>query len=134
MNDANYLLDKLDLKIIYEKSLPCGAKALLIENTIYILKGLTQAEEVCTIIEEISHKLYSNGNILDVSKTTNRKQEFFARRKAHEYLVPRSLLEDCYQKGLRNYYEVADHLGITEEFLKEACDHYMQKYGKIVTG
>lgn len=132
MKDANYLLDKLDLNIIYEKSLPCGVKALLIGKNIYILKGLTQADEICTIIEEISHKLYSNGNILDVSKIMNRKQEFFARRKAHEFLVPRSLIEECYQRGLREYYEIAEHLGITEEFLKEACEHYIQKYGQIL--
>lgn len=132
MKDANYLLDKLCLKIIYEKSLPCGAKAILIDNNIYITRGLAQVDEICTIIEEISHKLYSSGNILDVSKTTNRKQEFFARRKAHEFLVPRSRLEACYQRGLREYYEVAEHLGVTEEFLREACEHYVQKYGSVV--
>ena len=35
----------------------------------------------------------------------------------------------AYKAGCRNLYEMADHLDVTEEYLKEALDAYRSKYG-----
>ncbi len=39
----------------------------------------------------------------------------------------------AYQYGCRNSYEVADYLGVTEEFLADALKAYKSKYGICAT-
>lgn len=36
---------------------------------------------------------------------------------------------DCYHAGCQDLYEMADHLGVTEGFLRDALDCYHRKYG-----
>ncbi|MEN2665998.1 hypothetical protein [Listeria aquatica] len=69
------------------------------------------------------------GNIVKQEKTLDIKQEILARRKAHLVLIPFNLLIECYDLGLRTYYEVANYLNVIEKFLYEAVDHFRQKYG-----
>lgn len=39
---------------------------------------------------------------------------------------------DAYKQGCRNFHEMADHLDVTEEFLKDALEAYRSKYGHYV--
>ena len=36
----------------------------------------------------------------------------------------------AYKYGCRNLHEMAEHLDVTEQFLKDALDAYLLKYGK----
>uniref|UniRef100_UPI001430787E ImmA/IrrE family metallo-endopeptidase n=1 Tax=Listeria valentina TaxID=2705293 RepID=UPI001430787E len=94
-----------------------------------VLNGFTEVEENTLVIEEICHKSLTAGNILRTKNLRNVKQELLARRKAHYLLIPFAKLKECFDEGLTEYYEVAEHLNVTEKFLREAVTHFKQKYG-----
>ena len=39
---------------------------------------------------------------------------------------------DAYKRGCHNIHEMADHLDVTEEFLRDALEAYRLKYGQCV--
>lgn len=89
----------------------------------------TMVEKNCVLAEELGHHLLTVGDITDQSRVSNRKQEKIARNWAYEKLIPVSKLIDCYERGCKNRYEIADFLNVTEDFLEDALKHYSEKYG-----
>ena len=67
------------------------------------------------------------GDILDLTKTENRKQENTARLWAYKRMVTLDKLISAWQCGCRNRFEIAEHLEVTEAFLQEAIDSYRTK-------
>lgn len=124
-----YRADIDTFNVQYLDNMPKGLAAFIKHGTIFIKKGLTQKEERCYLEEEIQHYYYTAGNIVRQKYISDKKQETLARRKAHLVLIPFNLLIECYDLGLRTYYEVANYLNVTEKFLYEAVDHFRQKYG-----
>ena len=43
-----------------------------------------------------------------------------------------NMIADALHQGLRTQEDIADHLGVTEEFLCMAIEGYRQKYGQYV--
>lgn len=101
----------------------CAGKHILIR------KDLTNTEKVCILAEELGHYHTTVGNILDQSKVENRKQEEIARRWAYEKLINIEDLIAASKEGIRNRYELAEYLGVTEEFLMDVLAYYKAKYG-----
>lgn len=102
---------------------------LYVDGRIYIRKDLpTTIEKACTFIEEVGHHYTSAGNILDQSKHENVKQERRARAWAYEEIITIDKLLQAFRAGIRNRYELADFLNVTELFLQEALDYYKVKY------
>ncbi|MGJ8729321.1 ImmA/IrrE family metallo-endopeptidase [Listeria aquatica] len=125
-----YTISDIDtFNVHYLDDMPRGLAAFIKHGTIFIKKGLPQKEERCYLEEEIQHYYYTAGNIVKQEKISDVKQEILARRKAHLVLIPFNLLIECYDLGLRTYYEVANYLNVTEKFLYEAVEHFKQKYG-----
>lgn len=105
-------------------------KGLCVDNMITINSDLdTDSEKICILAEELGHYYTSYGNILDQSKAENRKQERRARAWAYEKLVSLSNLINAYKQGVKNRYELADFLGVSEIFIKEAIQYYKEKHG-----
>ncbi len=102
---------------------------LCVGDKIYIRKNLNNAEKYCTLGEEIGHYFTTVGDILDQSKIENRKQEEIARRWAYERLVKIQDLARASREGIRNRFELAEYLGVTEEFLNGILAYYKAKYG-----
>lgn len=123
--DANNIIAK-------EKRLPVS-KGRIKGNRIAIRKGMTEKEKKCVMAEELGHYYTGFGNILDQSPTANRKQEFHGRIYAYNKLVGLMGIIDAYKNNCMNLGETAEHLDITEEFLKEALAYYKTKYGDYVT-
>jgi len=99
-------------------------------NRIAINRDLeTLKQKNCTLAEEIGHFKTSSGYILNQSKLDSRKQEKLARNWAYEKLANIDFVIDAYEKGIRDEYELAEHLNITVEFLEKAVQHYREKYG-----
>lgn len=107
-----------------------GLKGLYVDGNIAIQKGMTSAESGCTLAEEIGHHETSFGNILDLSDIRNRKQEQKARLWAYNKQIGLTGIIQGYRQHCRNLYELADCLGVTEEFLKAALNCYKAKYGR----
>lgn len=119
---------------IYEEYIPPRLKGLYADNIIWINKLIpTHVEKKCVLAEEFGHYHTTTGNILDQASIVNRKQELKARVWAYEKLVPLSKIILAHQLHIINRYELADFLGVTEEFLEAALGYYKSKYGLYVS-
>ena len=103
-------------------------------NRIAIRKDIgTSAEKTCILAEELGHHHTSVGDILDMSDSGNRKQERQARLWGYNKLIGLSGLIKSFEAGCQNRFEVAEYLGVTEEYLCECLNTYRDKYGVGVT-
>ena len=132
MNNYEKLMiecEKLGAKVIeldFGTSKPCG---ICKGNNIYINRNCNTNEKYCVLNEELGHFLTTYGNILDKKILTNRKQELFARRWGYEHSVSIIGIINAFEYGALTLYDIADFLGVTEEYLIECLEHYKQKYG-----
>lgn len=105
-------------------------KGLYYNQVIALNKNIdTIAEKTCVLAEELGHYYTSAGNILDQKQLQNRKQERRARAWAYQRLVPLDKLIMAHKEGIRTRYELADYLGVTEQYLANALQYYKEKYG-----
>ena len=105
-------------------------KGLYCDGTIALNQDIcADSEKACILAEELGHHFTTVGNITDQKETENRKQERRARVWAYNEMISLSDLVDSYKDGCRSRYEIAEHLGVTEEFLQECLDYFHEKYG-----
>lgn len=115
--------------IVKEKPLRSG-DGRIYGNKIAIRKDIpTQTEKACVLAEELGHHCTSSGNIIDQSIVFNRQQELRARMYGYNLNVGLIGIAKAFESGCRNLYEMAEFLGVTEEYLKEAIESYRKKYG-----
>ena len=115
---------------IYEKPMRPTIKGLYSDSVIWINRSIpTVVEKACILAEELGHYHTSVGNILDQTDIRNRKQERRARTWAYERLVPLSKIVQAYHAGATDRHELAEYLGVPEQFLQAAIDRYREKYG-----
>ena len=87
-------------------------------NRIAIRQNIeTQKEKACVLAEELGHHYTSAGNILDLEKPENIKQERRARMWAYNEQIGLIGIINAYKRGCRNIHEMAEYLDVTEEFL-----------------
>ena len=105
-------------------------KGLYCDKTIGLNLDInTSAEKTCVLAEELGHHHTSVGNILDMSNSGNRKQERQARLWGYNKLIGLAGLIKAYESGCQNKYEVAEFLGVTDEYLQDCVECYRDKYG-----
>lgn len=114
---------------IIEKNFKSSAKGFCKGNKIGIRKDMSEKEKVCILAEELGHYHTSVGNILDTNNANNQKQEKIARKWAVNELVSVRDLIEAVKSGCEYISDVADYLGITDEFLLEAIETFKAKYG-----
>ncbi|WIV11382.1 ImmA/IrrE family metallo-endopeptidase [Proteiniborus sp. MB09-C3] len=115
---------------ILENNRIVGMKGLYVDNTITLNSNLkTTIEKKCILAEELGHHYTSFGNIIDQSKVPNRKQERKARAWGYERIVSIQKLIDASKYGIRNKYELAEYINVTEEYLENVLSYYKEKYG-----
>ncbi|PWV97475.1 uncharacterized protein DUF955 [Paenibacillus cellulosilyticus] len=93
----------------------------------------SQPEMLCILAEELGHHFTSSGIILDQNNLLNRKQELRARRWSYHRLIPLERILEAYKARVKGRFEIADYLGVTEEFLQQTIDRYKEKYGVCVS-
>jgi len=127
--ELEILLEKDDIDVI-EKPLREGTKGLYGDGLIAINKNLdTRKEKLCALAEELGHHYTSYGDITDLTKLENKKQEKRARAWGYERLVGIIDLVSAYKNGIRNRYELAEFLNVPEKYIEEALNYYKEKYG-----
>ncbi len=120
-----------DLEVICQP-LKGKIKGLYCDKVIVINSNLpTTAEKTCVLAEELGHYYTSCGNIIDTTDTSNRKQEVKARRWAVKRLVTLKRIIQAFEAGCRNMYELAEYIGVTEDFLRSAFATYNAMYGNF---
>lgn len=118
--------------IVKEKPLQSG-DGRIFNNKIAIRKDIpTQTEKACVLAEELGHHCTSSGNIIDQNIVFNRQQELRARMYGYNLNVGLMGIAKAFETGCRNLYEMAEFLGVTEEYLKDAIECYRKKYGIFV--
>lgn len=110
------------------------AKGYYSDNIIAInSNNKSNAEKYSILAEEIGHHYTTYGNIADQKDIRNRKQEKRARSYAYEKLVGIVSLVNAFEKGIRDKYDLAEYLNVTDKFLEQAIQHYKEKYGVYYT-
>lgn len=94
-----------------------------------IRKDMPTVNKACVLAEELGHWYTNVGDILDQTVVINRKQEHKARLWAYRQMIGLEGLISAFEHGCRNRYEIAEHLGVTEEFLMETLEAYHAKFG-----
>lgn len=110
-------------------------KGLYFDNVIALNSSSisSRVEKTCVLAEEIGHHFTTSGNILDQSDIRARKQELRARAWAYSRLVPFSAIVRAYNARIKGRYEIAEYLGVTEDFLERSIQRYHDKYGICVS-
>ena len=105
-------------------------KGLYCDGTIALSKKIdTSIEKSCILAEELGHHHTSLGNIIDMQSVQNIKQERQSRVWAYDNRIGLTGLIRAFERCCQSRYEVADFLGVTEEFLSDALNYYKVKYG-----
>jgi hypothetical protein len=117
---------------VIEKRMPPRIKGLYADRVIFLNKEQSIISKACVIAEEIAHYHTSVGDILDQSDIRNRKQELRARQWAYQCMIPLDRIVQAHHSRISGRYDLADYLGVTEEFLQAAIDRYTAKYGLSV--
>ena len=97
-------------------------------NRIAIRKNMTETKKKCVLAEELGHYHTSSGDILDQTVIENRRQEYRARLWGYDKLIGLSGIISCYRSGCKTLSDMADHLDVTEDFLKEALRAATMEY------
>lgn len=130
------LLQKANQMLIevIERPLVGKLKGIYADGVICIDSRLeTLTEKACKLAEEIGHHETSVGDILIQKSVSSRKQEKRAKNWGYEELVPLSAFLLGHEAGVRNTYEFAELLGVSNDFLIDAIDHYWEVHGAFTT-
>lgn len=115
---------------VYEMPMLPRNKGLYADGIVWVNKyTLTTVDKACTLAEEIGHYHTSTGDILDQQDIRNRKQELRARQWAYHCMIPLNRIVEAHHARISGRYDLAEYLGVTEEFLQAAIDRYTEKYG-----
>ncbi|HZK54911.1 MAG TPA: ImmA/IrrE family metallo-endopeptidase [Desulfosporosinus sp.] len=127
-------LEKEGVEVLEHSFSSRALKGLYVDNVIAInSKAMAnESEKACILAEEYGHYRTTYGNILDQKKVSNVKQEKRARNWAYEKLVSIEKLIEAYEAGVRSCYDLTEFLGVTEDFLHNALNHYAEKFGLYV--
>ena len=99
------------------------------DGYIFINKSLNDKEKYCVLAEELGHYETSYGNILDQNNINNVKQELKARRWGYKHIVSLEGIIEAFENNCLNEYEMAEYLGVTDEYFKECIEDYKRQYG-----
>ncbi len=101
-------------------------KGLYCDGYVWLNKSLSTDEKLCILAEELGHHFTSNGDILDLQNKNNKIQENRARVWSYNELLKVEEIKDVLKKNkCRNMFELAEELCVSEEFLKETLEYYI---------
>lgn len=128
--DFEALLDDADAEGLTIKERPFRTYDGRIKGkNIYLRKGMSASEKKCVLAEELGHHYTTVGNILDMTDISNRKQERQARMWGYDKLIGLAGIIKAFEAGCQDRFEVAEYLGVTDEYLCECLEAYRDKYG-----
>ena len=108
-------------------------KGLYFDNTIIFDRSLsTSAEKICILAEELGHFETGSGDILDQTQASNRKQERAAHKWATQELITLDDIIKASKEDIHNFFELAEFLNVTEDFLREGIEILKEIYGTHV--
>ena len=120
-----------DVYVIENANFESSSDGLINKDVIGLNKNIkTTTKRACVLAEELGHYHTSHGNIIDMRQIINRKQERKARLWGYNRLIGLYGLIKAFEGGCSSKHEIADYLGVTEDYLEEAIKCYSEKYGE----
>ncbi|ABR47062.1 protein of unknown function DUF955 [Alkaliphilus metalliredigens QYMF] len=105
-------------------------KGLNVDDTITLNTSIKTAQDKKGVLaEELGHYFTTFGDIRDKTRVENVQKEKRARAWGYEQLVGMMDLISAYENGIRNRFELAEYLDVTEDYISDALNHYKDKYG-----
>lgn len=127
------LLEEARKEGLIVKEKPLTARDGLINGRRVAIRGnIPTVQKACVLAEELGHYKRNVGDITNQASVSNRKQEHSGRLWSYNRLVGLHGIISGYNARCQSRYDLAKHLGITEEYLQEAIDCYHAKYGVFV--
>ncbi|SDN14010.1 ImmA/IrrE family metallo-endopeptidase [Acetanaerobacterium elongatum] len=84
-----------------------------------------EADEKVKVCHELGHcitgSFYYESNYCDVYG----RHEYRANKWAFKQLIPQDELFSVVERGIVSPWELADYFGVTEGFIRKACDYYL---------
>lgn len=96
---------------------------------IFIEKNQPEIDKKVILVEEFKHMMTSYGVILNQNNHDSAKQENKARALSYKELITMEGLYDCYHKGLRSEFEIAEELDVPQKFLHNAIEYFKENSG-----
>lgn len=122
--------DDIGLCVVENVPFESQARGLVCGNCIGLNQNIeTTAEKACVLAEEIIHSQVNTGNILDQRNPNNVRQERITRKILHHHLADLRTIVYLMKSGYKEVAEIAEKMGITENFLFEAISSYKEEYG-----
>ena len=118
MTKYEALLSEYEERLCVEER-PMVNEGLYCDNVVWISNRLPESRRVCILAEEIGHYETTVGDILDQRDMNNARQELRARKWAYNKLLSVDMIIAAASKGHTEPYDMAEYLGIDEEFLRE---------------
>lgn len=94
------------------------------DKIICLRSHMSTRRRLCTLAEEYGHAVTSWGDARTMAPSEMTQQEARAIAFAIELVVPLKKLYKARNAGVRNAYECAEYLGVTEEFLTWVFAYY----------
>ena len=119
-----------DLYVVEHAYFESESKGLIVNDVIGLNKNIdTNSERACVLAEELGHYHTTFGDIIDQTNISNKKQERLARLWSYNKLIGLHGIIKAYKYRCTTRHEIAEYLGVTEEFFDEAIKTYTEKYG-----
>ena len=112
--------------------LPPKLDGLLAGRTIYLRDELAPHEKNAILGEEIGHYYTIDSKITDYTDMYQYKNEIRGRRVGYEINVPIKSLIECFELGMNNVHEVAEHLELPTYYVWNVLKYYEVKYSNEV--
>lgn len=134
INELLSIIDDLQIKLVEKDMTSINLKGLYLDNIIVLEKNLeSDAERASIIAEEIGHYITAANNILDQSSLHNQKEEEKAHRWAAQCIITPIKLIQAFEAGVSSRYELAEFLGVTEEFIENSIPLLKKLNGDSIT-
>ncbi len=116
------------ISIIESTQIPNSADGLFCKGNnkkiICLRSRMSACRRLCTLAEEYGHVITSWGDARSMDPAEMTRQEARAIAYAIELVVPLEKLYKAHDVGVRNAFECAEYLGVTEEFLTWVFAYY----------
>lgn len=83
------------------------------------------------LMEELGHYYTDSTYKFTSDREFVQKQEYRAKKWSYFMLVPKDALLSAIQNGKKDCFALADYFGVTVEYIINAIDFYVEKYGYI---
>ena len=130
MNRLEQMMDDYsDLTFNFKNDMHDKHGAFLFGTDIYINSKQPYEQKTGYLAEEIGHQETSVGDISTLDTIEKCQQERRARQWGYRYLVSLDDLIVCQKFGLTEYWEIAEFLEITTDYLWKSINYYKESKG-----